>query len=61
MHVASSRNASNSMLITRNGHCQWEIYKKVSIFSCLVQVQYDLNVIGLLVISDCEVIVRFLK
>ena len=28
-------------------------YKKVSIFSCLVQLQNDLNIMAMLVICDC--------
>ena len=37
------------MLMTENG----QYAKKVSIFSCLVQVENDLNIMSLLVINDC--------
>ena len=58
MHVASSKNASfelftDVLLNTKNEHCYWKVYKKVLIFSCFVQLQNDMNIIGLLVISDC--------
>ena len=55
-HV-SSKNASleltDILLNTKTEHCYWKVYKKVLIFSCLVQLQNNLNIIGLLVISDC--------
>ena len=41
------------LLMVDNEHCQWKVYKQVLIFSCLVQVWNDLNIISLLVISGC--------
>ena len=45
---------TGSMLIPKMVASNGKYTKKVSIFSCLVQVQNDLKkIIGLLVISDC--------
>ena len=63
MAVVSSENSSyelltNILLITRNEHCQWKVYKEVFIFSSFCPTTNDLNITDLLVISDsvkCEV------
>ena len=64
MVVVSSKNSSNNslltniLLITRNEHCQWKVYKEVFIFSSFCPTTNDLNITDLLVISDsvkCEV------